>query len=271
MRFDISVVIPGIPFNGETFEQVSIGGSESAGYYLAKALEALGHRVTVFTNTDKTSRSGEVYYMPISLFRQYVEFTPHDVLIVQRAPELFAAQHNARLAALWCHDLALGRASDKIRGVSWNYDKVFVLSQFMQDQYEKVYGLPKEVLYRTRNGVDLATVESVRAALRDKSAKAGSPVVGIPRDPFQLVYAARPERGADVLFGEIMPRVLELEPRANLACCTYNNPVEHLQTYYQQCTALAKRLGDRVRFAGHLTKRQLYELFLQSGLYVYPV
>ena len=66
MRFDISVVIPGIPFNGETFEQVSIGGSESAGYYLAKALEALGHRVTVFTNTDKTSRSGEVYYMPIS-------------------------------------------------------------------------------------------------------------------------------------------------------------------------------------------------------------
>lgn len=271
MRFDISLVVPGIPFTGETFEQLSIGGSESAGYYMARALEALGHRVTVFTNTDKASRSGEVYYMPLTLFRQYAEFTPQDVLIVQRAPELFATQNSARFSALWCHDLALGRTADKIRGVAWNYDKVFVLSEFMREQYKTVYGLPEDLLYLTRNGVDLATVDSVRAGLRDKAAREGSPVVEVARDPFHMVYSARPERGADVLFGEIMPRVLALEPRAHLSCATYYNPVDTLQDYYQHCTRLAGKLGDRAKFVGNLTKRQLYELYLQGGVYAYPM
>lgn len=271
MKFDISICVPGIPFTGETFEQLSIGGSESAGYYMARALAELGHRVTVFTNTEKASRSGDIYYMPLTLFRQYVEFTPHDVLIVQRAPELFATQNSARFSALWCHDLALGRTADKVRGVAWNYDKVFVLSEFMREQYKTVYGLPEELLYQTRNGIDLATVESVRASLRNESALSGAPVVDIARDPFQLVYSARPERGADVLLGEIMPRVLALEPRAHLACSTYYNPVDSLQEYYQHCTRLASGLGDRVKFVGNLTKRQLYKLYLQSGVYAYPM
>ena len=61
VRMDVSIVVPGIPFTGDTFEKLSIGGSESAGYYMARALDARGHRVTVFTNTDKPSRTGEIY------------------------------------------------------------------------------------------------------------------------------------------------------------------------------------------------------------------
>ncbi len=270
MHLDISLVVPGITFNGETFEQLSVGGSESAGYYMAKALEALGHRVTVFTNAEKASRSGEVYYMPMAMFQQYSEFTPHDVMIVQRAPELFGTQHNARFAALWCHDLANLRSGDKIRGVAWNYDKVFVLSKFMRQQYKEVYGLPDEALHLTRNGIDLASVESSRAALHDKLAKEGSPTMDIVRDPFQMVCAARPERWADVMFTQIMPRILAFEPRAHLACATYFNPVEHLRDYYTQCAFWAKQFGDRINFVGHLTKHQLYQLYLQSGLYAYP-
>ena len=271
VKFDITLVIPGIPFDGKTFEEKSIGGSESAGYYMARALAQLGHRVTVFTNITEPSRSGDVYYMPMSMYGQFAEFTSQDVLIVQRAPELFANMNSARLSVLWCHDLALGRQQGKMRGTAWNYDKAAVLSKFMETQYKEIYGLPEELLFLTRNGVDLDSVRSAAAGLRDKAARGGSAQVGIVRDPFQLVYAARPERGADVLFGEIMPRVLEMEPRAHLACATYFNPVEHMQDYYQQVAMQAKRLGDRARFAGNLTKRQLFELYLQSGLYVYPV
>jgi len=204
MKLDITLAIPGLPFNGATFDTLSIGGSESAGYFMARALAKLGHRVTCFTNGEPLS-CADVDYAPMAMFRQYLEYTKHDVCIVQRVPEMFAPPHQARFSALWCHDLAMVRAENKIKGVSWNFDKVFVLSKFMREQYQSIYGFPEEFLYQTRNGVDLAAVEATRAGLRDRMSRAGTPIVEIPRDPFRLVYAARPERGLDVLLGEIMP------------------------------------------------------------------
>lgn len=269
---DIAICIPGLPFDGANFDQLSIGGSESAGYYMAKALASIGHRVTAFTNCEKPIKAAGVYYMPMSMFRQYAEFTPHDVLICQRAPDLFSFPNQAKFNALWCHDLALGRQEGPWKGVMWNIDKVFVLSEFMAKQYNDVYHLPqdKDLLVVTRNGIDLATVESSRARLLDKSAKSGAPTVTIHRDPYLMVYSARPERGLDILLAEIMPRILAKEPRAKLALCGYHNPVEHLREYYGQCQELAKRYGDHVKPIGELTKRQLYELYLQSSLLVYP-
>ena len=84
----ITVCIPGLPFTGETFHKQSLGGSESAGYYLARALAKLGHSVTLFCNTEKAVSQSDVDYLPIEMFRSYIEYTPHDVCIVQRAPEM---------------------------------------------------------------------------------------------------------------------------------------------------------------------------------------
>ena len=260
MKMDITIAIPGIPFNGNTFDKLSIGGSESAGYYTARALARLGNRVTVFCNTAERAHCADVDYLPLDQFRQYVEYTPHDVCIVQRLPELFSVYCRARFSVLWCHDLALGRQEDKVKGVAWNYDKIFVLSDFMRKQYQSVYGLPDELLFTTRNGVDLETVTRVREGLSDKAV----------RNPLALVYSARPERGLDVLLAEIMPRVLQQEPKARLFLSTYHNPVDELRGYYAQCDALAARLGDRVVKLGTLTKTQLYEVFHASGVYVYP-
>jgi glycosyltransferase involved in cell wall biosynthesis/2-polyprenyl-3-methyl-5-hydroxy-6-metoxy-1,4-benzoquinol methylase len=262
MKMDITIAVPGLPFNGETFDKQSLGGSESAGYYMARALAALGHRVTVFCNTEPT-RCVDVDYLPIGMFQKYIEFTQTDVCIVQRTPELFSNQMRTRFSALWCHDLALKRQEPLVRGLSWNYDKLFVLSEFMKKQYQEVYGLPEDFLIQTRNGIDLELIKQLRAD-RAKDPRA-------VRNPLALMYTARPERGLDVLLGEIMPRILEQEPNAKLYLASYHNPVAELADFYGQCKAMGDRLGDRVQYLGHLTKQKLYEVMQSAGLMVYPV
>ena len=261
VKFDILIAVPGLAFNGETFDKRSIGGSESAGYYMGRALAARGHRVTVFCGTEAPQRAKDVDYLPIGMFRQYVEYTPHDVCIVQRSPELLGSHVRSRFTALWCHDLALGRSEPAIKGVAWNYDKLFVLSEFMREQYKKVYGVPDELLHLTRNGVDLATVGRAREALPTDAL----------RNPLSMVYAARPERGLEVLLAEVMPRILKVEPNAKLFLATYENPVDHLAEFYTHCKALADNLNLSVQYLGHLTKEQLYTALLSAGVYVYPV
>jgi glycosyltransferase involved in cell wall biosynthesis/2-polyprenyl-3-methyl-5-hydroxy-6-metoxy-1,4-benzoquinol methylase len=259
----ITLAIPGLSFNGKTFDQQSLGGSESAGYYMARALAKLGHSVTVFCGTDQIEHCEDVDYLPLSLFRQYVEYTPHDVCIVQRAPDMLVGHCLAKLSILWCHDLALRRAEGIYKGVSWNFDKIFVLSEFMRKQYRDVYGLQDSQLFVTRNGVDLDTVRAVH----DTVAQA----TDVKRNPLSMVYAGRPERGLDILLAQIMPRILRLEPQARLFTCAYANPVDTLTEFYAHCTQLATNLGPAVVQLGSLTKSQLYEVFHSAGLYVYPV
>lgn len=261
VKFDVILAIPGLPFNGDTFDKQSLGGSESAGYYMGKALAARGHRVTVFCSTEAPQRAKDVDYLPIDIFKQYVEYTPHDICIVQRSPELLGGHVRSRFTALWCHDLALGRSEPAMKGVAWNYDKLFVLSEFMKGQYKSTYALPDELLYLTRNGIDLATVERAREALPKD----------VARNPLSMVYAARPERGFEVLLGEIMPRILKAEPNAKLFLASYRNPVDHLAEFYGHCKALADRLGPSVQYLGHLPKEDLYTTMLSAGVYVYPV
>ena len=261
MKMDITFAIPGLPFNGNTFDKQSLGGSETAGYYMGRALAKLGHRVTVFCNTDERVHCADVDYLPIGMFRQYAEHVTHDVCIVQRIGELFSTHNSARFSVLWCHDLGMGRSEPTIKGTAWNYDKLFVLSDFMRRQYREVYGLPDEFVFQTRNGVDLDLVAK-QAALAAESK--------VRRNPLALVYSARPERGLDVLLREIMPRILEREPQARLFLSAYDNQVPELAEFYAQCAALAAKLGDRVVNLGALTKAQLYEVYHVSGLYVYP-
>ena len=89
----------GMPFNGETLEKHSLGGSESACYYVAKELAARGHKVIVFTTNPEEGDWDGVRYRwmgnpteasPMGeRFGFYAENTPQDVLIMQRHPHAF--------------------------------------------------------------------------------------------------------------------------------------------------------------------------------------
>lgn len=271
MKFDITIAVPGLPFNGETIHKQSLGGSESAGYFLARALAKLGHNVTAFTNTDAPGDSDGVLYLPMERWAPYVSGTPHDLCIIQRAPQMLTNRVNARLVYLWQHDLALKRSENDIKSVAAVIDRVMVLSKFMKEQYSEVYALPDSLLTQTRNGVDLELVEAAKAELAIAAASLdAAQAASAQRKPKRLVYMARPERGLDVLLESIFPKLLEKDPELELALCSYSNPVDTLAPFYALCEHLAASFGPRVRQHGHLTKVELYKLLLTSGVYTYP-
>jgi len=77
------------------------------------------------------------------------------------------------------------------------------------------------------------------------------------RNPYRIVYSSRPERGLEVLLGEVLPRILAEEPRATLHLATYDYPAADAQPYYRHVRTLAESFGDRVVQHGALAKRDL--------------
>ena len=250
-------VVPGLPFNGETPFTKGLGGSESACVYVARELARLGQRVTVFSNTDKPGRYDGVDYRPFDIWQDYCRYNRHDVLVIQRAPELFTASYQSKLNWLWCHDLALKRNENVFKGALWNVDRVLLLSDYMVRQYEDTYGIDERCIMRTRNGIDLERIEDARHAVNQ-------------RDRKLLVYAARPERGLDVLLTRVMPALLERDPEYRLVIAGYDNPVPHLRDFYAACQRAAAALGDRVNWIGALSQPDLWKLYSAAGVYVYP-
>lgn len=257
-NFDISILLPGMPVEPETLESKGLGGAESAGLYMAKALAKQGANVSVFCNTQAIwADDAGARYLPHRTWPDFVKATPHDVCIVQRTPEAFAHETNARLNLLWCHDEALGRNKQRLCDALWNVDRVLVLSRYMRDRYREVYGLDDDVLLLTRNGLDLALFHELR-------------LEGIARDPKKLMYTARPERGLDILLRHVMPRLLAKDPALQLYLATYDLPSPSLQAFLDECDALADQLGDRVVRLGSLSKRELYGHYLSARAYLYP-
>ena len=254
MNYDISICVPGLPFDGDSLEKKSLGGSETAGLSLARELSAIGHRVYMFCNTERPGEYDGVAYFPLEAYEHFTQTTPHDITIAQRSPTLLQTRRAAKVNLLWCHDMALGRQAREVRGLMWNIDRVIVLSDYMREQYHAIYGLPEETLWTTRNGIDLDLFRQETA----------------PRNQKRLIYSARPERGLDVLLKRVMPRLLERDPEITLTIYGYDNPVPHPQQFYGELAEAAKQFGDRVVHGGTLAKRDLYRAYKEAGVYIYP-
>lgn len=247
--------IPGMPFLGDTLERESLGGSESAGLYLARDLSRLGDTVFLFNNAETAGEYDGVNYLPAGSFRDFAAANPHDVCVVQRAPELLGVPMASKLNILWQHDMTLGRHRQGFAGVLWNIDRIALLSQYMADHYRAVHDLHPSLVFQTRNGICLEEFDAHR---------------GLPRDPFKLMYTSRPERGLDVLLEHILPALLEREPRYRLHLAGYDNKMHGLQEMYARIEQLVARHRDRVVWLGHLTHAQLYEHYATAHLLLYP-
>jgi len=254
------MLVLGLPFDENSLEQGGLGGSESAAIYMSRALATQGARVTIFCKTKRPSvDTAGVSYVEAGRWPEYARATPHDVCIVQRSASAFAQRTGARLNMLWCHDLAMGRNDQAFRSVLWNVDKTIVLSTFMREQYKQIHGLPNDAFFVSRNGIDLPLFQRLHATR-------------IERDPKKLIFAARPERGLDVLLSHIMPRLLRLDEALQLSICGYHHgdAAADWNELYEECSRLAGELGSRVAWLGSLSKRQLYRHYLSAQLYLYP-
>ena len=238
-----------------TANGIIIHNSETAGLSMARELARLGHHVRMFANCEKPGEYDGVIYQNLANFQMNMQAAPGDVLIIQRTPEPFISRSAHRLHLLWCHDLALGRQTDAYRSVCWNVDRFITVSEWMKKQYVDTYGLPEESIYASRNGIDLFRFPKVD--LKKKLRK-------------RLVYAARPERGMDILLDHIFPALLEKDPEFELALFGYDNPVDHLKDFYADISVKAQKFGDKIKFMGNLAKPAQYQAYCDFGIYAYP-
>lgn len=251
---DIYFATAGLPFDGDTIKNSSLGGSESAALYMARALARRGHRVKHFTNAGVDKQIDGVHYLPLNIWPQFSADAHHDVSIVQRNPQAMVNPINAKLSVLWQHDLALKRFADVHRATKWRTDKTFLLSQFHVEQYKQVIGMNDREIYQTRNGFDFSLQPKINEyAARDKNL---------------FVYCARPERGLEHVLNTVFPAILEKNPAARLAVCTYDNQMPELAAMYAHLAAKMQTLP--VDQLGHLTKKELYALLNRAVAYLYP-
>lgn len=257
----------GMPFNGNTIKEQSLGGSETAAYYVAKELAQAGHSVTIFTAHREGGVFDGVKYewmgeaseeVPLGQrFMFYAENTPHDILIIQRHPRAFAYKFASKLNFWWLHDLALKRNQGIVNEHMWNIDRILCVSEFHKNQICSTWDLPRDIVSVVRNGIDLTLFDSdVEYLLPTKYGA-------------KLFYSSRPERGLVNLLmeGGIMDQ-LRGEP-FHLYVCAYQNTVPQMSELYEYLDRRCRELPN-VTNIGALTKKQLADAMRQADALVYP-
>jgi len=267
----------GMPFNGDTIIEKSLGGSETAAYYVAKELAAQGHQVTMFTTSDKEGIFDGVKYVytgqateqaPLGeRFHYYAESTPHDVLIVQRHPGAFRYNWASKVNLWWVHDLALVRQSQQIEAQMWNVDGILTVSKFHKEQICNTYNINPDVVYPIQNGIDLSLFEGEPDTI--PFLRKAKPQDIIP--DVKLLYTSRPERGLEHLVSPngIMERLAKEDKNYHLYVCAYDNVTEPMRNYYNYLNQRCEELPN-VTNLGSLTKLELADVMRQCDALVYP-
>lgn len=271
----IVIYCPGMPFNGQTLsEGKSLGGSESAGYYMARELARLGHQLTVFTQIPLEMEGfwEGVRYLstgPVTEqrplgenFEWFAQSTPHDCLIVQRHPLGFSRPTASKVNFWWAHDLGLKRLMPQVNTQLWNTDRVLAVSEYHKKQLTNVYDLPADRVEVLPNGVDPALFPAGDKPEEEaKRKKAG----GV------MVYSSRPERGLEFLVGPggVMEKLAETAPELTLKVAGYENTTPQMKGFYQSLWARCELLPN-VELVGALSKKELSDLMRSAWLHVYP-
>ncbi len=287
----VVIYAPGMEFDAETVKEKSLGGSESAAYYLAREIAARGHPVLVFT-THRQPRSGDgVIYSwlgeasqetPLGAhFEHYACNTPHDLLIAQRVPHVFHRQFASKVCIWQLHDLALHRTAPVILGGTWQMDAITVVSQWHADQVKKVWNINPEVLRVVPNGVDPDLYNQESPALgitvcedpelfgiEEGPDPDSRRVLNVPAEKFLLLYQSRPERGLSNAL-DLMEKAKLIGLPIHLLVCAYDNPVPQMEGMYSAMYERARSLGN-VTLIGALSKPELAILQKACDLLLYP-
>ena len=273
----------GMPFNGDTINKQSLGGSETAAYYLAKELAAMGHRVTLFTNEPKEGRWDGVRYSyagkiteqtPLGdRFHMFAMNVPHDVCIIQRHPQAFQFKWASKINLLHLHDLALRRNAPGFFRQLWNVNGILCVSEYHKKQIVEAYGISDKIVHAITNGIDLELFkgELYKDVPLPEGATVHDAVEAASGDQAKLLYSSRPERGLEWLVkpSGIMERLLNERRDFHLYVCNYANVVPQMADYYAYLYKRCEMLPN-VTVLGHLTKQHLASVMRQCDALVYP-
>jgi glycosyltransferase involved in cell wall biosynthesis len=263
----------GIPFNGDTIKEKSLGGSETAAYEVAKELSRRGHKVIMFTDTAEAGEFDGVNYIPIGPRTEakpmgqnwhfYCENTPHDINIVQRVPHGFAWHIQSKINLWWAHDIALKRNSDPFMAQTWQTNRVMPVSNWFKEQIVEAWNANPEIVTPIHNGVDYSMFEEYE--LKDNSQ-------GDENRTITMIYSSRPERGLDNLVapGGIMEQLLEKAPHIQLKVCGYEHDVPQMEGMYGFLRERIDQLPN-CEHIGALAKKDLYKFMCEEAdVWCYP-
>ena len=252
----IVIYTEGLPFDGGTPFERSLGGSESAVVFMARELARLGHRVRVFCRCERPGEYDAVTYRDLADFPEFVECGACDVFVCCRHLRGLTAPVQSRVNVLWNHDIITGEATKHVMSLMYKVDRLLVLSEFHKQQFVRHLSMPEDRYVVTRNGVDLGVVDEA--------------VEDVEPDMSRVIYTSRPERGLDVLL-EMWPEMKRRRPELRLAVAHYDNPGadQQMADYLDALRRAAGELPD-VEMLGALSKRELYREIAGSALVVYP-
>ncbi len=261
---DILIAAGGMPFGPLTPDYKSLGGSETSAIQLAYRLTEQGQDVTVFAQLPKGGPDAiahgtvvnDVRWMELDTFQEYASSTPHDLLIAQRNPQFVNFNSQSKKKVLWVHDIATHRGMvPAITQVEFAIDEIWTVSEWHRQQVHEVTKYPLENIVALRNGVVNLGEEFYEE------------LDLIERDPNQLFYAARPERGLAALIrpGGIMSYL----PDCNLKVAMYEHFPEHMTEYYNQIFAWIEA-SPNCEYIGSLSQKDVRRTLKGSVAYVYP-
>lgn len=253
---DIVFYTEGLPFDGQTPFERSLGGSESAVVFMVRALARRGHMVRVFCPCERPGRYDGVDYEDLTEWPEFAELRTCDVFVCTRFLRGLTAPLRSRVNVVWNHDLLLKEAAPQMASLMYKVDRLFVLSGFHQAAFQRHLTVPEDRYLVTRNGVDLELVDEA--------------VSEVARDPNQMLYTSRPERGLEVLLS-LWPQLKRRQPNLKLRVAFYENPGpdEYMAEYLKTLRGGVESLPD-VTLLGGLSKEELYRELARSTLLLYP-
>lgn len=228
------------------YKEKGIGGSETAvvemAYWLAEITE---REVLVFNNRATAKKFGRVSYLPASELPKYFnENSPYKHI---------AWRHNIPLSDdpmyIWCHDLGFAGV-DGVRAPN----KVLALSEFHRNYLVNMFGVDKDCILVTSNGID-----PDRFVGMDKQ-----------KDFGKVVWSSSPDRGLERAI-KVMDIVVKDVPEATFHIYYGFDNMLKMQKH-EEVTRLQKMIEERpyIKFHGNLEQRHLTKELNSACAWLYP-
>jgi glycosyltransferase involved in cell wall biosynthesis len=252
---DVVLYTEGLPFTGDTLEQRSVGGSETAFIYVARELARLGHKVTAYCRCTKEGLYDGVSYKDLSKADELTQ-SECDLFICSRYFLVFTKLVRAKVSFFWMHDVLVEGLNEYLTFLGPKMDVIYGLTDYHCRRIAQTVPELQSKLRKLMNGLDPALVADTLGESKGKRHK--------------IMFTSRPERGlwqALDAYEQLQDRSLEF------LICSYSSfdrsDVSALEAgCRQRIDGLVKR-GFPVS-TGSFTKRDLYRHIAESKVVVYP-
>lgn len=245
------IVISGHPvgfyeWDKDILKSKGCGGSETAAIQIADALHRLtGRRVIIFNNRTIDKTIDGVEYRSAQTIKDYMnEYLPEVHIAWRHTTKLTAAK-----TYIWLHDLmAPGIEHHQ------NYDYALCLSDFHRDYVNTLFGVPRDKIIVTRNGVDPSRWDGIE----------------FNKEKNKVVYVSSPDRGLEDAL-RVMDLVVQHIPEAKLHVYygfdnMYKNGMGH------EADRIKALCNERhyVNLVGNIDQKRLVEELSSASVWLYP-